>query len=153
MQEENAPLSVQTLCHNFAEFKEKRFANPLKDGRRRSEEIPWPHKHLTWASLNVRSIYGREEVLMNLMRDQQISIMALQDTFERANDPPIGLLESTYSKPGANGRRGIMIIAHPLHCGKHPAGNRPGGRQPQYTMGKARDRHDHLFYCIGIPTR
>ena len=56
--------------------------------------------------------------------------MALHETFERANDPPIGLLESTYSKPGANGRRGIMIIAHPSIAGNTQLATDLGGDNP-----------------------
>ena len=44
----------------------------------------------------------------------RISVLALQETFERANDPPVGLFESVYSKPSDDGRRGVMLIVHPL---------------------------------------
>ena len=44
----------------------------------------------------------------------RISVLALQETFERANDPPLGLFKSVYSKPSDDGRRGVMLIVHPL---------------------------------------
>ena len=61
----------------------------------------------------MRSIYGREKALSELMIQQQISVLALQETFERVNDPPEGLPKSTFSKPADNGRRGVMIMVHP----------------------------------------
>ena len=67
---------------------------------------------LTWASLNVRSIYGREKTLTELMSQHQISVLALQETFQRANDPPEGLTVSTFSKPADNSRRGVMLVVH-----------------------------------------
>jgi hypothetical protein len=44
----------------------------------------------------------------------RMSVLALQETFERANDSPLGLFESVYSKPSEDGRRGVMLIVHPL---------------------------------------
>ena len=73
-----------------------------------------PPFHLTWAFLNVRSIYGREKTLTDLMCKNRISVLALQETFERPNDPPSGLFASVYSKPSDDGRRGVMLIVHPL---------------------------------------
>ena len=112
--EGDLPPVVQSLCHQFVDYKEERFADParlqargtLTPGHRASRQ-------LTWASLNVRSIYGREKALSELMIQQQISALALQETFERVNDPPEGLPKSTFSKPADNGRRGVMIMVHP----------------------------------------
>ncbi len=61
----------------------------------------------------MRSVYGREETLLDLKLQNRISVLALQETLERANDPPVGFPASTYSKPGDNGRRGVMLVVHP----------------------------------------
>ena len=50
---------------------------------------------------------------METMSHHRIGFLALQETFERVNDPPLGLFDSTYSKAGDNGRRGIMMVVHP----------------------------------------
>ena len=109
-QDERLPPVAQALCQQFVDFKETRFATPSLAtpwGNHNPEE--WTHQrsklYLTWASLNVRSIYGREKTLTELMQQNQISVLALQETFERVNDPPEGLPRSTYSKPGDNARR------------------------------------------------
>ena len=60
-----------------------------------------------------RSTYGREKTLIELMNQHQISVLALQETFQRANDPPVGLPVSPFSKPADNGRRGVMLVVHP----------------------------------------
>jgi hypothetical protein len=117
-QDERLPPVAQALCQQFVDFKETRFATPSLAtpwGNHNPEE--WTHQrsklYLTWASLNVRSIYGREKTLTELMQQNQISVLALQETFERVNDPPEGLPRSTYSKPGDNARRGVMLVVHP----------------------------------------
>ena len=106
---------VRRLSRDFATFPETRFAaQGPGEGRRTQAATQRPPLHLTWASLNVRSIYGREKTLKELMCLNRISVLALQETFERANDPPVGLFESVYSKPSDDGRRGVMLIVHPL---------------------------------------
>ena len=106
---------VRRVSRDFATFPETRFAaQGPGEGRRIQAATQRPPLHLTWASLNVRSIYGREKTLKELRCLTRISILALQETFERANDPPVGLFESVYSKPSDDGRRGVMLIVHPL---------------------------------------
>ncbi len=88
--DEGLPPVAQDLCQQFVDFKEMRFAThslATAWGDHNPEE--WAHQrlYLTWASLNVRSIYGREKTLTELMKQNQISVLALQETFERANDP------------------------------------------------------------------
>ena len=103
------------LGYNFVTYDENLFATPgpaLGVGTRANPQKP-PF-HLTWASLNVRSIYGREKTLTDVMCKHRISVLALQETFERSNDPPSGLFASVYSKPSDDGRRGVMLIVHPL---------------------------------------
>ena len=115
------------LGYNFVTYDEKRFATPgsaLGVGTWAISQKP-PF-HLTWASLNVRSIYGREKTLTDLMCKNRISVLALQETFERPNDPPSGLFASVYSKPSDDGRRGVMLIVTPS-LKKQPSGSRAWG--------------------------
>ena len=105
---------AQVLCHQFVDYREERFATPARSGGYGPPALGrGAPRLLTWASLNVRSIYGREKTLAELMTQYQISVLALQETFQRANDPPKGLPVSTFSKPADNGRRGVMIVVHP----------------------------------------
>ena len=85
----------------------------------------------------MRSIYGREKALSDLLIQNQISVLALQETFERANEPPQGLPKSTFSRPADNGRRGVMIIVHPdmeraAQCAIELGG---GGGEPKQPVG------------------
>ena len=105
---------AQVLCHQFVDYREERFATPARSGGYGPPALGrGAPRLLTWASLNVRSIYGREKTLAELMTQYQISVLALQETFQRANDPPKGLPVSTFSKPADNGRRGVMIVVNP----------------------------------------
>ncbi|MFN9898271.1 MAG: hypothetical protein ACK55Z_05630, partial [bacterium] len=85
-QETGISETTQRLCEEFANIEENRYATPPSDVRPADRAMSG--RRLTWASLNVRSIYGRERILMNFMRDNQINVLALQETFERHNDPP-----------------------------------------------------------------
>jgi hypothetical protein len=91
------PHGTEDLCQKFANFYEDRFAAPTRSPRRNGPnggKSYGAHHRLTWASFNVRSIYGRGETITELMVQHQISALALQETFERANDPPEGLPRS-----------------------------------------------------------
>jgi hypothetical protein len=92
---------AQSLCRQFTDYKEERLAAPAMNHHRGppDPENRGPLNRLTWASLNIRSIYGREKTLVELMRSNQISALALQETFERANDPPVGLPKALYKGP------------------------------------------------------
>jgi hypothetical protein len=103
------------LSYDFVNFEETRFATPVPAlGRGAQGDAQKPPHHLSWASLNVRSVYGREKTLTDLMCKNRISVLALQETFVRPNDPPSGLFTSVYSKPSDNGKRGVMLLVHPL---------------------------------------
>ena len=54
---------AQSLCRQFTDYKEERFAAPAKNYLRGTPdpENRGPLHRLTWASLNIRSIYGREK--------------------------------------------------------------------------------------------
>ena len=122
---------AQELCHQFVDYSEERFATPAPS---RGRGTPAPGRTtprlLTWASLNVRSIYGREKTLIELMSQHQISVLALQETFQRANDPPVGLPVSTFSKPADNGRRGVMLVVHPALASAALSASGLGGENP-----------------------
>ena len=93
---------AQSLCRQFTDYKEERFAAPALNHHRGppDPENRGPLNRLTWASLNIRSIYGREKSLVELMRSNQISVLALQETFERSNDPPVaqGCFQQTFGQ-------------------------------------------------------
>ena len=77
-----------TLCQNFAKFNEERFTRAAPGADRKTLHTrAHPLRHITWATLNVRSIYGREETLMEMMRHHRIGFLALQETFERPTTP------------------------------------------------------------------
>jgi exonuclease III len=64
------------------------------------------------------------------MRSNQISVLALQETFERANDPPVGLPKAVFSKPSDNGRRGVMMIINPALQHSARLASKLGGINP-----------------------
>ena len=146
------PQGAQSLCHYFADYKEERFAAPT---RKQARESPDPEqraiRQLTWASLNVRSIYGREKALSALMSRHQISVLALQETFERANDPPEGLPKSTFSKAADNGRRGIMVIVHPALERSAQCATELGGGDPKHPVGRIGFRRRRLLRSLSVP--
>ena len=57
-------LGAQELCYQFVDYREERFATPA---RSQGRGIPALGRNtprlLTWASINARSIYGREKTL------------------------------------------------------------------------------------------
>ena len=69
---------------------------------------------LSLASFNARSIYGREEAILNIMRERRIVIMMIQETNLALNNPPRGLPKSTiYKENETAGERGLITIIHP----------------------------------------
>ena len=64
------------------------------------------------------------------MRSNQISVLALQETFERSNDPPVGLPKAVFSKPSDNGRRGVMMIINPALQNSARFASKLGGINP-----------------------
>jgi len=148
--EGSLPPGAQSLCHRFADYKEERFAAPP---RNQARESPDPDqrafRQLTWASLNVRSIYGREQTLSALMSRHQISVLALQETFERTNDPPEGLPKSTFSKAADNGRRGIMVIVHPALERSAQCATELGGGNPN-ILWVALDFDDAVYFVASV---
>ena len=148
--EGDLPPGAQSLCHQFVDYKEERFADP---SRLQARGTPTPghraSRQLTWASLNVRSIYGREKALSELMIQQQISVLALQETFERVNDPPEGLPKSTFSKPADNGRRVVMIMVHPALERSAQRAAELGGGNPN-ILWVALDFEDAAYFVASV---
>ena len=79
---------VSSAFSSLINFEEEKFAFARVGHRRPSPRAPLASPFLSWASLNVRSIYGREETITDLMINLKIGVLALQETFVRANAPP-----------------------------------------------------------------
>ena len=85
------------------------------------------------------------------MVQQQISVLALQETFERVNDPPEGLPKSTFSKPADNGRRGVMIMVHPALEKSAQRAAELGGGEPKHPVGRIGLRRRRLLRSLSVP--
>ena len=149
---------MEAMCLEFADLQETRFASRALRPPQSSSDRPlrgvWPTKYITWASLNVRSIYGREKVLSELMIHHKISFLALQETFVRPNDPPEGLFASTYSTPGDNGRRGVMIVVHPALERAAQLAPGLGGDSPNILWVKVTiDNAPYLVASVYVPDK
>ena len=146
------PTLMEELCLEFADLQETRFARPPPLTMTRPPRGIWPSKYITWASLNVRSIYGREKTLCELMIHHKISFLALQETFVRPDDPPEGLFASTYSTPGDKGRRGVMIIVHPALERTAQLAPGLGGSSPNIIWVKVTiDNAPYLVASVYVP--
>jgi hypothetical protein len=86
------PTLLEELCREFADLKETRFARQPLMTMFRPPRGNWASKYITWASLNVRSIYGREKTLCELMIHHKISFLAFTGDIREAKRPARGAL-------------------------------------------------------------
>ena len=83
------------------------------------------------------------------MRRENLNFLVITEAFTRPADPPKGLFESTYSMPGVNGRRGVLLSVDPDTAVITELASNLGGGNPN-ILWVVTDDGGLLTYTAGV---